>query len=268
MSDEFILVTKSGKRSKKQKVNRISNPQSSDDFDLDKCIKKLENYKSQELEHSEFIEKVLKQLEEVFKERKVKEVICLGIGRVSEDTISKYQLLFILIVQEKFKIDKIKFYDPVLDENDRKVLSHFGCEVLTENTEGKYKAEEPTLYYLPHCPKQITNNLLYSNWNTKALKNLVLICNSFKSIIESTPERLLRPNAHYLLEISSYVKEIDIHNCFRFNDIFNDLSIHHFQPGHIPDYLWSQHPEPTYSADELEFIKNVDSSKDTPRDSQ
>ena len=141
-------------------------------------------------------------------QQSVKEIICLGIGKISEDTIAKHQLEFISIIKKKFQIDSIKFYDPVFDKNDKSILDSFNYEVLLENREGKYTVENPTIFYLPHCPKQITNNLLYSNWNFEGLKNLILICNSFKSIKEALPERFLRPNAHYLLEIRSYTKEL------------------------------------------------------------
>ena len=209
------------------------------------------------MQSSDFCDKSLNQLEEVVSEQSVKEIICLGIGKISEDIIAKHQLEFISIIKEKFQIDSIKFYDPVLDQNDRSILDFFNYEVLLDNREGKYTIEHPTIFYLPHCPKQITNNLLYSNWNIEGLKNLILICNSFKSIKESIPERFLRPNAHYLLEISSFTKELEILNTFKFSDIFNDFSIHSFPSANLPEKssnFWNDHPEPNYSLEDLEFV--------------
>jgi len=209
------------------------------------------------LQTSDFCEQALIQLEEVINQQSVKEIICLGIGKISEDIIAKHQLELISIIKEKFQIDSIKFYDPVFDQNDKSILDSFNYEVLLENREGKYTVEHPTIFYLPHCPKQITNNLLYSNWNFEGLKNLILICNSFKSIKEALPERFLRPNAHYLLEIISYTKELEILNTFKFSDIYNDFSIHSFPSTNLPDKssrFWTEQSEPNYSQEDLEFV--------------
>lgn len=212
------------------------------------------------MQNSEFIEKSLSLLESIVENRSIEEIICLGIGKVSECVIAKHQLAFISIVKEKFDIHKIKFYDPALSANDKIILESLKHEILSENKEGKYSvAHITTLFYLPHCPKQITNNLLFSNWNIERLKNLVLICNSFKSIIESTPERFLRPNAHYLLEINPFVEELQLDNNYKFNDIFNDFSILTFTSEKLnetPQEFWNNHPEPVYSTEDLEFVKN------------
>lgn len=227
----------------------------------------LENIKV-DLINSDFFEKAFRQLEEVVDNKSIKEIICLGIGKISEDIIARHQLVFISIVKEKFKISNIKFYDPVFDQNDKDILSSLNFEILKDNTEGKYTALEHTIFYLPHCPKQITNNLLYSNWNFTGLKNLILICNSFKTIIESTPERFLKPNAHYLLEVNHYTTELEIENSFKFNDIFNDFSIHYFQSTNLPEAssdFWNN-PQPSYSSDDLEFVTNG-GSKDITRNS-
>lgn len=209
---------------------------------------------------SEFVEKSLKSLHQSCNNKEIKEIICLGIGRVSECSIAKHQLAFLSIIQEELKIKSAKFYDPVLSSNDKEILEKLNFSVLSENREGKYQTDYTTLFYLPHCPKQITNNLLFTNWTSDRLKNLVLICNSFNTIIESTPERLLRPNAHFLLEINPITTEIELENCYRFKDIFNDFSIHTFPSDkldNIPSDFWTDQKEPIYPSEELEFVKNV-----------
>jgi hypothetical protein len=70
---------------------------------------------------------------------------------------------------------------------------------------------------------------------------------------------LLRPNAHYLLEISSYVTEESLANNFKFNDIFNDTSIHSFQAEKLASInaeFWSKNQEPNYEKEDLEFVQN------------
>jgi SRR1 len=215
-----------------------------------------------DLENSDFFENAHKLIEKAINQRDIEEIICLGIGRVSECSIAKHQLAFIAIIRKKFNIQKVQFFDPILNDGDRDILKRLDFVISSENKEGKYSVTSPTLFYLPHCPKQITNNLLYTNWSAESLKNIILICNSFKQIIESTPERLLRPNAHYLLELSNRVTEFEIENNFRFTDIFNDFSIHSFQANKLADVPWNNRPEPKYSLEEIEFISNG-SNQDT-----
>lgn len=211
------------------------------------------------MESSDFLVQAIESLEDTLKEKHIKEIICLGIGRISDCSIARYQLALISIIAKRLKSKVIKFFDPVLSTSEQEVIKQLGHEVLTENTEGKYVAEDPTLFYLPHCPKQITNNLLFSNWCPEHIQNLFLICNSFKSIIDTTPERLLRPNAHYIIEIKDFVDEKEIENSFRFTDIFNDFSIHSFPSAELealPSTFWEIHPAPNYSEEDLEIVTN------------
>lgn len=211
------------------------------------------------MENSEFLQKVTESLTETLHSTKVEEIICLGIGRVSSCSIAKHQLVFISLIAQRFQIPVIKFFDPVLSSDEKKLIESLHHTVLTDNTEGKYLAEKPTLFYLPHCPKQITNNLLFTNWNPEHIQNLFLICNSFKSVIDTTPERFLRPNAHYVLESNHFVNELEIENVFKFTDIFNDFAIHSFPTEKcekIAPSFWLNHPEPNYSNEDLELVTN------------
>lgn len=163
-------------------------------------------------------------------------------------------------MKEEFKIECLRIFDPVFSAGEKEILRKFNFEVLEENLEGKYLAEKPTLFYFPHCPKQLSNNFLWKNLSLENLKNLTLISNSFKNIIDSTPERFLRLNAHYLIEIAPYVTEETLENNFKFTDIFNDTSIHYFQAEKlnlIPPEFWLDNKEPTYEKEDLEFVKNV-----------
>lgn len=196
-------------------------------------------------------------MKDIFEEKQIKEVICLGIGRISDCVIAKHQLAFISLITEQFKLKSVKFFDPIISEQEKEVFESLNYQVLTENKEGKYQATHHTLFYLPHCPKQLTNNLLWANWNPENLKNIVLISNSFKNIIEETPERLLRPNAHYILEINQFTKESEIENCFKFEDIFNNFAIHQFEVKQVEKKFWESKPEPNYSSDDLELVQNV-----------
>lgn len=216
-----------------------------------------------------FIGSVLKLLKNIEKETKFEEIICLGLGHFSDCVISRHQLSFILNLRDYFNIRNLKFrnnkevtlkfFDPVFLKKEKEILRTFKCEVLDKNLEGKYLCEKPTIFYFPHCPKQLSNNLIWRNFLPEHLKNIVLISNSFQNIIDTTPERLLRPNAHYLLEINPYVTEHPLVNNFKFTDIFNDFSIHQFPEDvleTIPGEFWEKNSEPLYCEEDREFVKD------------
>lgn len=216
-------------------------------------------YCKYELLNSDFLESAISSLNELPQLKQVREIVCLGIGRISDCSIAKHQLALISLLARHFGIETIKFFDPVLSASEKQLIEELNYKVLTENKEGKYEAAHPTLFYLPHCPKQITNNLLYANWNSEKIQNLLLICNSFQTIIDTTPERFLRPNGHYILEINPFASEKEIENIFKFPDIFNDLSIVTFASETLeqaPAELWENNPVPNYAEDDIELVTN------------
>jgi hypothetical protein len=211
-----------------------------------------------ELKISEFFEAASETLRQVLQDTQIKEIICLGIGRISNCSIARHQLAFISLIGTQLGIS-ISFFDPVLSNSDKEILKALNYEILSQNKEGSYLVQQSTLFYLPHCPKQITNNLLFSNWTPDQLSKVFLICNSFKTIIETTPERILRPNAHFILEISPFAEEKKIENNFRFTDIFNDFAIINFPSEKLEKAaksFWSDRLEPKYSEEDLELVRN------------
>lgn len=219
---------------------------------------------------SEFFYKTVEILNNILNNQITTEVICLGLGHLGDCSLAKHQFAFIIALKEKYQLCGIKFFDPIFTEKDLAVLEKLNFEVLTENKEGKYFVDSSTLFFLPHCPKQITNNLLWINWTPENLQHLTLICNSFKTIIESTPKRLLKPNANYLIDINNYTEEHQLNNCFKFTDIFNDTSIHTFpidKLNQVPESIWNNKTEPKYSEEDKELITNG-SIKDAPLTSE
>lgn len=186
----------------------------------------------------------------------IEKIICFGIGHFSECHASKYQLAFILGLKTKFHIASVIFHEPILARSEVNILKTLNCIVEEENFEGKSEIRNVpgtrTLVYLPHCPKQLTNNLLWKNWNPQ-LSQLSMVCNSFGKLIESTPQRFLEKDANYITRIAPHTKEICIINNFQYNDIFNDTSLHTFCINEIPPEFWKLNTEPVY-ADSVELI--------------
>lgn len=175
--------------------------------------------------------------------------------------ISRHQLAFLLCLIDKFPTLKLTYiYDPLFNDIDKEIIQHFKATLLPTNEEGKRTITKSTLLYFPHCPQILTNNFLYANWCVENLKNCILIANSFSSILESTPKRLLEQEAGYIEKIAPYVDELYIINTFKYSEIFNNTSLHIFPEDKIciidPDF-WSNHPEPNYSNINTDFISNI-----------
>ncbi|XP_058821466.1 SRR1-like protein [Topomyia yanbarensis] len=187
----------------------------------------------------------------------IEAIVCLGLGRLSECAISRHQLAFIRCLQEKINFKgEIQFYDPIFNRDEVKILQDLEGIVLTENLEGKYLADRKTLFYLPHCPKQISNNLLWKNWQLDLLSNIILISNSFESILTNSPRRFLDANAKFILEIAKYCVEIRFPVNYKYTDIFNDISLHCFDIAALKGVhsdFWKS-VEPHYNVDTLELI--------------
>lgn len=185
----------------------------------------------------------------------ISEIICFGLGKIGECTIARYQFALLLCLKELYNVD-VYVYDPIFSENDISLLNHFGINILEKNLEGKYKIinRETTLFYLPHCPKQLTNNLVWANWGLN-LNYCIIISNSFNRIIENSSKTTLIENAEYISKITPYVHELAIINTFKYYEVFNDTSIHVFPKLNLisPDF-WEYCSEPKYLDEDIEFV--------------
>merc|ERR1712181_139594 len=135
---------------------------------------------------------------------------------------------------------------------------------ISENLECKLKCQVPSLVFLPHCPKQLTNNLLYANWSPEGLAKLSLISNSFSSTVERGVKSVLGRNAQLLSSLveAEMVEEVKMsnNNSFRFEDVFNDMALHQFKGmDGAEEEFWDVKP-PEYSED-AEFIRSSSTAR-------
>lgn len=190
----------------------------------------------------------------------MKKIVCFGLGKIGECTISRYQLALLLCFKELYEAEA-QVYDPVFCQSEIEVLRESGCVVLGENSEGKYRVKdgETTLFFLPHCPLSLSNNLLWANWGLQ-LSRCVVIANSFTDLLERKPSRYMNEFARYISNISPYVTELPIINNFKFYEVFHDTAIHVFPPKAITlisKDFWCDRSEPNYPDDEADFIANT-----------
>ena len=208
---------------------------------------------------SSFYKSFLTLLTEIIEKnnKSVTHTICLGLGQISTCKIAQHQLGLLLLLREHF-LCPIEVFDPVFSSTDKDIITHFKLELGTTNCEGKRKPVSSagfTFFFFPHCPKELSNNLLYTNWNPNHLEHCILYANSFEKIRLDTPSRFLQ-SYHYLLQSTEIVEELAVPNNFRFLDIFNDLSLHHFPRdlvNSVHSSFWESF-EPTYPVAETELI--------------
>lgn len=213
-----------------------------------------------DLRVSKYLEDVSKSVSTLLRSNNVVEIVCFGLGHVGECNISRYQLALLLCLKDVTLCEKVLVHDPIFYKSECEVLKQLGVEVIEENKEGGYviSNEGITLIYLPHCPKQLTNNFLWSNWSDK-LENCILMCNSFTSLVENQPSRILLETVPYISKIYPYISELRLENKFKYTDIFNDTSIHYFlkeKLEKLESSFWIKGERPEYKNTE-EFITSL-----------
>ncbi|XP_031625619.1 SRR1-like protein [Contarinia nasturtii] len=254
----FTLVT-SQRKNKKKCANKIhiSKTSGEDIVDEELIIKRLYEAQS-DLHLSSYYENTVNKLRTVLKrfECNEKDLICIGIGHFTECLISRHQLAFVLSIKELFNFTSIIFHEPILFRSEVNILKKLNCTIAEKNVEGKIEITNVTLVYAPHCPKQLINNLLWKNWNEAALKQLIYIGNSFSNLLNSSPSRFLSIDAGFIVKLQPNCEEIKLENNYKFNDIFNDTSLHHFSVVEsLEETFWSsENKEPVYGSDNLELI--------------
>lgn len=184
----------------------------------------------------------------------ITKIVCFGIGRIRHCKTSRYQLGYILALRKHFKVDSIQFHEPLLShQHDKDLLNALHCELVTVNVEGKLEIDstETTVAFLPHCPKQLVNNLLWKNWSANALQPIILISNSFHAIVQQTPISCIDQDAGYINRIERYTSEFSLENSFEHKNVFNDIGIHFFNDISCTNQIFDYHLEPSYGISEL-----------------
>jgi len=202
----------------------------------------------------------LKAVSLSFPQQTIGETICYGLGNFSECLIARYQLALLLLIKESFD-SSVFVHDPIFYEAEVRLLEELGLHIILENEEGKRKLKEGvnTLLYFPHCSKQLTNNFLWCNWGPE-LKTCVLFGNSFSNVLSSELSSKSKANISFIQRIHPHTEEFELENNFKYQDIFNNTSIHSFPPDKLSALdpgFWEQCEEPAYGADDTEFIRNL-----------
>eukprot|EP00088_Acartia_fossae_P062843 TRINITY_DN7617_c0_g1_i2.p1 TRINITY_DN7617_c0_g1~~TRINITY_DN7617_c0_g1_i2.p1 ORF type:complete len:260 (-),score=23.58 TRINITY_DN7617_c0_g1_i2:229-1008(-) len=255
-SEEFTVVKSKRKNKKNVKIDnekRTTNlAETNEDLNIEETISRI-NSALQELKLDEFSAKLLEI--DPLKQNGIEEIYCFGIGQMNT-VISRYQTALLLFFQEKLCIPQENsfIYDPIHCEAEKTLLSKIGFTVLTENSQCDISFSKKSLVVLPHCPKELTNNLLYANYKAKTTSNLVLMSNSISNVLLRTNPQEAKQLCNVMILADQYklVNEYPIKNDFKYDDIFNDMSVHVFLDGN--ESFYEELKKPDYSRFDSELL--------------
>lgn len=116
--------------------------------------------------------------------------ICLGLGSPSDSRCSRVQVALLHRLADASPLlesTRLTFYDPAFTRTDVEFLTRrFGSgAVLRTNDEGQIVCDRPSLFFLPHCPLPLLNNLLFANWTPANLSNLFILGNRLNETLDA-----------------------------------------------------------------------------------
>jgi hypothetical protein len=254
MDDGFILVT--GKKAGKRRTLGIGGGKgrtSSEDISC-KLKPKLEEM-AKELKESQFFKDFKRSLLQTNVLQRCSssspglplDVVCYGIGRLSECVCAQYQLSLLIALKDHMKVERCLVFDPVLMEGELCILEELGFDRILQNEVCRRGVDTPTLFYMVHCSMTMYNNLLWANWSEKQLHNVVLVGNPLSSYHLRLPVKQLIKQAYYIHQILPLCIEFPMPTSFHRDNVFNDTAIHHFDMTLSTcnsDKLWDTKPDP------------------------
>jgi len=255
--DGFTVVKKGGRRKTFKRTTVLASPEDQQgDLDLDKEALKVADA-VEELRKSQMFANLTIHLAKL--SSSCEELWCFGLGHIAGCVSARFQLALLLLIRELLHIPEERAFvnDPIFFCGEVELLRRLKFKVISENLECKVKCQVPTFLFLPHCPKQLTNNLLYANWSPDGLTKLSLISNSFSSTVERGVKSDIERNAQLVASLveAEMVEEVTMSNTFRFEDVFNDMALHQFTGvARAQEFFWDVKP-PEYSED-AEFIRS------------
>ena len=167
-------------------------------------INKIQNNLKQTIFYEELKRKFKE--EEEFKQKKIQKIVFLGIGNFLSSNSSCLQLALGLELFTSFnlldtiensdnsndndendnyendnrKSNKIKnniyIYDPLLTSIELRICSLLNLQVDSSSL-NLHIATDMTLFYMPHCPYTLYNQIIWLNWGNNSLSNVIIFGN-------------------------------------------------------------------------------------------
>lgn len=260
-ADGFTVVSKK-KAAKRRSAKPPADYVNTCEENVDDCLRKIIQAR-EDLEASEGFTTFRENLNEVKSSQqkedgcRISSIVCYGLGQVSSSRIARYQTGLLLSIQEFFDV-AVEVFDPAFSSLDERVLYSLNFTVVKENEEGKKSVSTSTLFYMPHCGKELYNNLLWANWNTESLPMCIIIGNSFNTIVQNVPSRILKQYYSFIERAAMLFEEYPLKSLVEHDDVFNDISIHIMKRENAlseKEKLLEECIEPDYEGCEAEIVR-------------
>ncbi|KAJ8903647.1 hypothetical protein NDN08_004749 [Rhodosorus marinus] len=170
-----------------------------------------------------------------------------GLGSFCRTRESRRQIVFAKALVAHLKIlGDVFVFEPQFHEYDSILAKELAFTASPLSDDALFSAASPTLFFMPHCPRQLYNNVLQSNWKATQLSNAMIIGNKFSNYYLQIRPRQMRS----YLETSEAIMEekaIDVEYKTEWYNAFNDQAVITFaKAASIPidDPLWSFSPDP------------------------
>ena len=139
----------------------------------------------EQMEHEEMVERIESVIATDPRYSRL-QLVLYGLGRLNSEH-RHMQFAFALLLRDKFKlVNDIEVYDPMHSAVERMAIEAFNCTCLTINEHCKRKVDRPTLFFMPHLPFYLFDNVLKANWGPANLKKILILGNAFSGFIESS----------------------------------------------------------------------------------
>lgn len=170
----------------------------------------------------------------------VTQIVCYGIGNflTGANSAPMWQLALSICIRKSITANQtaaekesisIVYYDPCVTPLETKVLSELNIELLATNEQGKRSVRNlPTLFFMPHCPLRLYENVFWANWDVLTSVPIIVFGNSLHTYADLSKVGgrhldIIAPIMTWLQEqIVSFTKE-DLQNMpGNFESAFND----------------------------------------------
>uniref|UniRef100_A0A0E0KXU0 SRR1-like domain-containing protein n=1 Tax=Oryza punctata TaxID=4537 RepID=A0A0E0KXU0_ORYPU len=167
----------------------------------------------------------------------------LGVGSFENSPSSRLQLALAALLRRDLLPESsahADLFDPVLSAAECAAAAALGFTVPGVNDGCRRRADEPTLFYMPHCEASLYDALLAANWEPPSqLRHVCVLGNSFRNYAIQAEENRSGPaaKAKHVLAAERFAWEervnekggVDDDDDDVFNRAFNETSWHFFE---------------------------------------
>ncbi|BAF16391.1 protein SENSITIVITY TO RED LIGHT REDUCED 1 [Oryza sativa Japonica Group] len=169
----------------------------------------------------------------------------LGVGSFENSPSSRLQLALAALLRRDLLLlpessAHADLFDPVLSAAECAAAAALGFTVPGVNDGCRRRADEPTLFYMPHCEASLYDALLAANWEPPSqLRHVCVLGNSFRNYAIQAEENRSGPaaRAKHVLAAERFAWEervsekggVDDDDDDVFNRAFNETSWHFFE---------------------------------------